>query len=229
MKCTVSVFGRFHAFALANQLQNKNCLNNLITTYPKGFTKKFGIDSQYIISLWQLELMSRVWRKVARNLNLNSNLQLWFHEKFDLEARQYIAENSDVFVGWSSLSLYSLRKAKEQGILAVVERGSSHMTHQTQILQEEFDRWGMKFTATHPRVYEKELQEREAAAQAEADSKSEIGWGHQIRSYVLQPYQMVKDLRTGVETSDTQGVLDGKIDDFMAAALSARVGDDAAA
>ena len=75
------------------------------------------------------------------------------------------------------------------------------------------------------RLYEKELQEREAAAQAEADSKSEIGWGHQIRSYVLQPYQMVKDLRTGVETSDTGGVLDGKLDDFMAAALSARVGD----
>jgi peptide chain release factor 2 len=73
------------------------------------------------------------------------------------------------------------------------------------------------------RLYEKELQEREAAAQAEADNKTEIGWGHQIRSYVLQPYQMVKDLRTGVETSDTSGVLDGKLDPFMAAALSARV------
>jgi len=73
------------------------------------------------------------------------------------------------------------------------------------------------------RLYEKELQEREEAAQAEADNKSEIGWGHQIRSYVLQPYQMIKDLRTGVETSDTSGVLDGKLDPFMAAALSARV------
>ncbi len=70
------------------------------------------------------------------------------------------------------------------------------------------------------RLYELELKKREEAAQAEQDSKSEIGWGHQIRSYVLQPYQMVKDLRTGVETSDTGGVLDGDIDGFLSAALS---------
>jgi peptide chain release factor 2 len=74
------------------------------------------------------------------------------------------------------------------------------------------------------RLYEMELKKREAVAQAEADSKTEIGWGRQIRSYVLQPYQMVKDLRTGVETSDTQGVLDGDIDDFLAASLSQKIG-----
>ena len=74
------------------------------------------------------------------------------------------------------------------------------------------------------RVYEVELQRREEAAQALADSKTEIGWGHQIRSYVLQPYQMVKDLRTNVETSNTGAVLDGDLDEFMAAALAARVG-----
>ncbi|MFC0632889.1 peptide chain release factor 2 [Brevundimonas balnearis] len=74
------------------------------------------------------------------------------------------------------------------------------------------------------RLYELELQKREAAAQALADAKTDIGWGHQIRSYVLQPYQMVKDLRTNVETSDTQGVLDGDLDAFMGAALAARVG-----
>lgn len=73
------------------------------------------------------------------------------------------------------------------------------------------------------RLYEREMQIREEAAQEQADNKSDIGWGHQIRSYVLQPYQLVKDLRTGVETSDTGGVLDGKLDDFMAAALSARI------
>jgi len=78
------------------------------------------------------------------------------------------------------------------------------------------------------RLYELELSKREAAAQALEDTKTEIGWGRQIRSYVLQPYQMVKDLRTGVETSDTQGVLDGDLDAFMAASLAAKVGGAAA-
>jgi len=73
------------------------------------------------------------------------------------------------------------------------------------------------------RLYEAELQRREEEANAEAASKTEIGWGHQIRSYVLQPYQMVKDLRTGVETGNPDGVLDGDLDPFMAAALAARV------
>jgi peptide chain release factor 2 len=79
------------------------------------------------------------------------------------------------------------------------------------------------------RLYEAELQRREEAAQATADQKTDIGWGHQIRSYVLQPYQMVKDLRTGVESGNPDAVLDGAIDPFMEAALAQRVhGEDAA-
>ncbi|RMB08560.1 peptide chain release factor 2 [Eilatimonas milleporae] len=73
------------------------------------------------------------------------------------------------------------------------------------------------------RLYEAELRRREEEANAVNAQKTEIGWGHQIRSYVLQPYQMVKDLRTGQESSQPQNILDGDLDDFMAAALAARV------
>jgi peptide chain release factor 2 len=73
------------------------------------------------------------------------------------------------------------------------------------------------------RLYEQELEKREAAVNAAAAAKTEIGWGHQIRSYVLQPYQMVKDLRTSHETSNTSAVLDGDLDGFMEASLAARV------
>ena len=75
------------------------------------------------------------------------------------------------------------------------------------------------------RLYELELQNREADIAAQEADKKEIGWGHQIRSYVLQPYQMVKDLRTGVETSNTGAVLDGDIDEFLSSALAAQVTD----
>jgi peptide chain release factor 2 len=74
------------------------------------------------------------------------------------------------------------------------------------------------------RMYEAELQKREAAAAQTEAAKTDIGWGHQIRSYVLAPYQMVKDLRTGVEKGNPAAVLDGALDDFMAAALASRVG-----
>lgn len=79
------------------------------------------------------------------------------------------------------------------------------------------------FDMLRARLYEAELRKREEAAQAEADAKTDIGWGHQIRSYVLQPYQMVKDLRTGVETGNAQGVLDGNLDPFLEGALAARL------
>jgi peptide chain release factor 2 len=76
------------------------------------------------------------------------------------------------------------------------------------------------------RLYERELKRREDEAQATADQKSDIGWGHQIRSYVLQPYQMVKDLRTGVERTDSQRVLDGDISAFLESALAQKVAPD---
>ena len=74
------------------------------------------------------------------------------------------------------------------------------------------------------RLYEAELEKREAAANAENATKSDIGWGHQIRSYVLQPYQLVKDLRTGMESTSPKDVLDGALTPFMEASLAQRIG-----
>jgi peptide chain release factor 2 len=95
------------------------------------------------------------------------------------------------------------------GIAVVCQAGRSQHKNRAQA-------WDM----LRSRLYQAELKKREAQAVADQAAKTEIGWGHQIRSYVLQPYQMVKDLRTGVQTSDTQGVLDGELDEFMAATLA---------
>jgi peptide chain release factor 2 len=95
------------------------------------------------------------------------------------------------------------------GIAVVCQAGRSQHKNRAQA-------WDM----LRARLYELELKKREAQAAADQAAKTDIGWGHQIRSYVLQPYQMVKDLRTGVQTSDTQGVLDGDLDEFMAATLA---------
>ncbi len=95
------------------------------------------------------------------------------------------------------------------GVAVVCQAGRSQHKNKAQA-------WDM----LRARLYQLELKKREDQAAADQAAKTDIGWGHQIRSYVLQPYQMVKDLRTGVQTSDTQGVLDGDLDEFMAATLA---------
>ncbi|MBN9598796.1 MAG: peptide chain release factor 2 [Afipia sp.] len=95
------------------------------------------------------------------------------------------------------------------GVAVVCQAGRSQHKNRAQA-------WDM----LRARLYEIELKKREERAAADQAAKTDIGWGHQIRSYVLQPYQMVKDLRTGVQTSDTAGVLDGDLDEFMAATLA---------
>lgn len=96
------------------------------------------------------------------------------------------------------------------------------------VVQCQIDRSQHKNKATamsmlKSRLYELELQKREAVANAVSNAKTDIGWGHQIRSYVLQPYRMVKDLRTGISTSATDNVLDGDLNQFIAASLAQRI------
>ncbi len=90
----------------------------------------------------------------------------------------------------------------------------------TSSLKSQHQNRDIAMQALKSRLYQQELDKRNAAILEAHESKGEAGWGNQIRSYVLQPYQMVKDLRTSVETSDTGGVLDGDLDRFMAATLA---------
>jgi peptide chain release factor 2 len=90
----------------------------------------------------------------------------------------------------------------------------------TSSLKSQHQNRDIAMQALKSRLYQMELEKRTAAIQEAHDNKGDAGWGNQIRSYVLQPYQMVKDLRTGYETSDTQGVLDGDLDGFMGATLA---------
>lgn len=96
---------------------------------------------------------------------------------------------------------------------------------QCQSQRSQFQNRDAAWKMLKARLYEMEVKKREAEAQGVRDAQGENGWGHQIRSYVLQPYKMVKDLRTNIETSDCKAVLDGDIDLFLSAALAGKVGE----
>lgn len=141
-----------------------------------------------------------------------------------------IDDNFEVDVNESELRIDTYRASGAGGQHVNTTDSAVRITHVPTniVVQCQNDRSQHKNRATamnmlKARLYEAELQRREAEAHAEHDAKTDIGWGHQIRSYVLQPYQMVKDLRTGVESSQPDKVLDGEIDLFVNAALAARV------
>ena len=141
-----------------------------------------------------------------------------------------IDDNIEIEINESDLKIDTYRASGAGGQHINTTDSAVRITHIPTgiIVASQHDRSQHKNRATamgmlKARMYEAELAKREAAALGEYEAKTEIGWGHQIRSYVLQPYQMVKDLRTGVTSTAPGDVLDGKIDDFIAAALAQRV------
>jgi peptide chain release factor 2 len=141
-----------------------------------------------------------------------------------------IDDNIDIEVNESELRIDTYRASGAGGQHINTTDSAVRITHlptgivvQCQNQRSQHKNKAEAYNQLRARLYERELQRREAEANATEASKTDIGWGHQIRSYVLQPYQLVKDLRTGVTSTSPSDVLDGDLDRFMAAALSQRV------
>ena len=141
-----------------------------------------------------------------------------------------IDDDFEVEINESDLKIDTYRASGAGGQHVNTTDSAVRITHQPTgiVVASQNDRSQHKNRATamnmlKARLFEREMAEREAAAGTEYESKTDIGWGHQIRSYVLQPYQMVKDLRTGVTSSAPDAVLDGAIDEYISAALAQRV------
>ncbi|SFP11320.1 peptide chain release factor 2 [Qipengyuania nanhaisediminis] len=141
-----------------------------------------------------------------------------------------IDDNIDIEINPADLKIDTYRASGAGGQHVNTTDSAVRITHQPTgiVVASQNDRSQHKNRATamnmlKARLFEREMAEREAAASGEYQEKSDIGWGHQIRSYVLQPYQMVKDLRTGVTSPTPDDVLDGALDPFISAALAQRV------
>jgi peptide chain release factor 2 len=141
-----------------------------------------------------------------------------------------VDENIDIEINESELRIDTYRASGAGGQHINTTDSAVRITHlptnivvQCQNQRSQHKNKAEAMNQLRARLYEAELQRREVEANATAASKTDIGWGHQIRSYVLQPYQLVKDLRTGVTSTAPGDVLDGDLDPFMAAALSQRV------
>ena len=141
-----------------------------------------------------------------------------------------IDDDIDIEINPADLKIDTYRASGAGGQHVNTTDSAVRITHQPTgiVVASQNDRSQHKNRATamnmlKARLFEREMAEREAAASGEYQEKSEIGWGHQIRSYVLQPYQMVKDLRTGVQSPSPDEVLDGALDSFISAALAQRV------
>ncbi len=137
-----------------------------------------------------------------------------------------VDDNIEVVVNPSDIRIDTFRSSGAGGQHVNTTDSAVRITHiptnivVTSSMKSQHQNREIAMNALKSRLYELELRKRTEAIEAQHDAKGEAGWGNQIRSYVLQPYQMVKDLRTSVETSDTQGVLDGDLDRFMAATLA---------
>jgi peptide chain release factor 2 len=140
-----------------------------------------------------------------------------------------VDDNIEIDVNPSDIRIDTYRSSGAGGQHVNTTASAVRITHiptgivVTSSVKSQHQNRDIAMKALKSRLYQQELDRRHADINAAHEAKGDAGWGNQIRSYVLQPYQMVKDLRTNHETSDTKGVLDGDLDEFMAATLALNV------
>ena len=202
----ISLTGRFHAFDLARELAKKNYLKKLITTYPKFFVKKFEVPEDFVISEIFLELINRTKKYLPKSLdNSISNFIKVIH---DFNTSRHLNE-TNVFIGWSGKSIKSILKAKRRGIITILERGSSHIKFQNNLLKSEYSNFNLPFNENQTNI-DKELVEYENTDFISVPSKfvynSFLEMGVDKNKLLLNPY--------GVDTENFPAVADSKNKEF---------------
>jgi glycosyltransferase involved in cell wall biosynthesis len=161
MKVIISVGGKFHAFYLAKELYKNNYLLKLFTSYPYYIINKDGLPRDKVVSLPLKEIFERVCMRIPF-FSDKVNLQYQLSNIYDTQVSKYI-EPSDIFVGWSSFSLYTFQKISKFRTIKIIERGSSHIEYQRDILKEEYEKLKIKPKLPDPRIVDKEIKEYEEA------------------------------------------------------------------
>ncbi len=186
MRVVISVSGKYYAFDLARQLLADGSLERLITGYPRFRVKDLGVPPDKLVSLPLGQLIYRAWAVLPQALRKFYDPMLLVGELFDRQARSRL-KDCDIFTGWSGFCLHSMRRARRGGAVTLVERASSHILFQQEIMREEYDLCGIVGPLAHPGIVERELREYE-----ESD-------------YIVVPSSFVKRTFLG------QGIAEGKL------------------
>lgn len=189
MRVNVGVVGRFHAFDLAKQLNNYGILNKLITTYPSFKVKEWGLKDKQIVTEVILELLNRYRKKIPL---INDKVINNFVNKCHAKNCANFLKECDVHIGWSGSSLETILEAKKMGKIVVLERGSSHYSHQMKILKEEYKYFNLDVSFENYFNWQRELLEYELADYISIPSsfvkKSFIDQGFDESKLILNPY-----------------------------------------
>lgn len=159
MRVAVAVHGRFHAFDLAAGLHRRAMLSRLITTYPAMVVRRFVPRDLPLATAPLIE----IGRRLSERTGIGGGAPVWVASHFDRFAARTLPRDINVFVGWSGASLETIRCARRQNILTILERGSTHILHQTKVLRELGNECGVKAPLPDARLIERELAEYEVA------------------------------------------------------------------